>query len=822
MPLLWLSLAFLSGIILSDLMRWSLITWVFITAIYLLILILRLLSKRFISRGSLFRFNIPFLRQRFPSLSLPTFPVPIFLILLALFLGGARYQLVQPTIDNNFIAWYNDRPGKTIIEGILISPPDIRDRYINLKIRCTQLRSSDEMMSTPIQGLLLAKVANGSDWHYGDRLLVEGLLETAPENEEFSYREYLARKNIHSYMPQAKATLLQHNQRNILLSLIFRLKETALKTVYQLYPDPEASLLAGILLGVESGIPEDVQQAFRDTGTSHIIAISGFNITIIAGLLATIFSRLIGHGRKGARWGALFALIGIITYTILVGGDAAVVRAAIMGGLTLLAMQLGRRQDGINSLAVVAAIMALINPNVLWDVGFQLSFAATLGLVLFAEPFQNTFINVASRRLPSETAQRLSGPIGEYLLFTLAATLLTLPITLYHFQRLSLTALLANPLILPVQPPVMLLGGLAVILGMIYQPIGQLVAYLAYPFVAYTIRVVEFLAKIPHGVITLGRISLMIVVAFYVLLIGWFFVGKHIHKWLKTRNIKLPSKTWALALGLGSVLTIFVWRVAFISPDGKLHLTVLDVGTGDALLVQSPTGRYLLIDGGPSSRRLSEELGRRLSPANRELDYIVIGAVEDEQIAALPSIIERFPPANVLWSGPRTGSFNARLLRKRLIAMGSPIVTAQPGQTLELGDGATLRVLAVTKRGAVFILEWQNFRALLPIGIDFDSMAWLQKRGSSPEITVLLLSDSGYAPVNPPSWIAYLKPSLILLSVGGGNSRDLPDTETLEAIEGYNLLRTDVNGWIHLATDGEQMWVEVERKQPNSTKRRQE
>ena len=103
------------------------------------------------------------------------------------------------------------------------------------------------------------------------------------------------------------------------------------------------SLLAGILLGDESGIPEHVDQAFKDTGTSHIIVISGFNITVIAGLLATVSARLIGRGRVGARWGALIALVGIILYTILVGGDAAVVRAAIMGGLTLFAMQLGRR-----------------------------------------------------------------------------------------------------------------------------------------------------------------------------------------------------------------------------------------------------------------------------------------------------------------------------------------------------------------------------------------------------------------------------------------------------------------------------------------------
>jgi competence protein ComEC len=802
LPLLWLSLAFLAGIVLGGFLGWSLVTWLILAALCTLILLGRLFLKRFTPDGIRLPFRIP----------IPSSPIPYSLMLLALCLGGFRYQLAQPDINEGFIAWYNDREVNYLVEGILDKPPDVRDTYTNLKIRVDQIHPPGELPFTPVDGLLLARVAPGGDWHYGDRVLLEGSLETPPEDEDFSYRRYLERQGVYSYMPRAQVQLMLPDQGNSVLSWIFRLKGRALETVYQIYPDPEASLLAGILLGVESGIPESVQQAFRDTGTSHIIVISGFNITIIAGLLATVFGRLLGHGRKGARWGALFALIGIVIYTILVGGDAAVVRAAIMGGFTLLAMQVGRRQDGLNSLALVAALMALHNPHVLWDVGFQLSFAATLGLVMFAEPFTGTFVKLVSRRMPSETALRLSGPVGEYLLFTLAATLLTLPVILYHFHRLSLTSLIANPLILPAQPPVMILGGLAVILGMIYQPLGQVAAYLAWPFVVYTIRVVELLSHIPGGAITIGRVSLLTVALFYAALLVWVFAGPRIREWLSARKIELPSRVWVFGIALLGVLTVVVWRAALSAPDGKLHMTVLDVGTGDAILIQTPTGRNLLIDGGPSSSKLSDSLGRRLPLTGRKLDYLVVGATEDEQLAALSSTIERFLPANVLWSGPTAGSRAARQLRERLVEMQIPVANAQPGHILDLGEGATLEVLAVTRRGAVYLLEWGEFSALLPIGLDFETMEALQDDRHLTQVTALLLADSGYAPVNTPGWVARWNPTVALLSVGAGDWRGLPDPQTLEAVQNYNLLRTDRNGWIHLSTDGKQLWVEVERK----------
>jgi len=687
-----------------------------------------------------------------------------------------------------------------VVTGVVVDFPDERDTYTNLRIDTERLHPAEAVLGTPVHGLMLARVTSQKEFHYGDKLVLRGQLLTPPEHEAFSYREYLSQKGIYSYMSRNRVGVLETGLGNPIMRGIFALKARALETVYQLWPDPEASLFAGILLGIETGIPKPVQEAFKETGTSHVIAISGFNITIIAGLFATFFGRLL-NPRKGA----VAAVLGITIYTVLVGADAAVVRSAIMGGLSLFARQVGRRQHGINTLAFTAALMSLQDAHVPWDVGFQLSFAATLGLVLYADPFQQAFINSLTKYATRNTAQRIAGPVGEYILFTLAAQLTTLPVMAYHFGRISLSAFITNPVILPVQAPIMTVGGLALILGMIWLPLGKITAPLAWPFVLFTIRAVELFGKLRGGVLILGDIGILWVILFYALLLGLTF------GWSRARGLISALKPIPVIAVLG-ILTIVTWRAALSAPDGRLHLTLLNVGTGDALLLQSPGGRYLLIDGGPSASLLSNSLGRRLPPFNRQLDWLVVASPAREQIDALPHVLERFPPKGVIWAGPLSPSRSADYLRETLTQYQIPNIHAQTGYIVDLGDGAALRVLAAGKRGAVLLIQWDRFRALLPLGVHVDDYESLRMGQDIGLVTVLLLADNGYAPLNPPEWITNLNPQLVLLSVAADDSSGRPDVETLDALGGYSLLRTDQHGWIRISTDGEQIWVEIEGK----------
>jgi competence protein ComEC len=390
MPLLWVSLLFISGIVVGNLLSLPVVFWLTLIVATLVLV---------------------FVFTRIPWFSDIKFPPLLVACTVALFLGAGRYQFAQPDITPKHIAFYNDRTYDLLVTGFVSDLPDYRDTYTNLRIQVQAVDTGDG--DFPVKGLILVRVSPNQEYHYGQILRLRGKLETPPEDEEFSYRDYLAGKNIYSYMSIAEATLLPEEGGNFVLKAVYAFKEKSLDNIYHIFPDPEASLLAGILLGVDSGLPKGIQQAFKNTGTSHIIAISGFNIAIIAGIFTALFSRWFGPRR-----GAAAAVIFIFLYTFLVGAEASVVRAAIMGSFGLFARQVGRRQMAINTLLAVAAIMCIVNPLFVWDVGFQLSFFATLGLILYSEPFSNFSLRIIGRFTSPDNAQRINAPFSDFVLLT--------------------------------------------------------------------------------------------------------------------------------------------------------------------------------------------------------------------------------------------------------------------------------------------------------------------------------------------------------------------------------------------------------------------
>ncbi|MDX1379367.1 MAG: hypothetical protein R3307_10995, partial [Anaerolineales bacterium] len=246
-------------------------------------------------------------------------------------------------------------------------------------------------------------------------------------------------------------------------------------------------------------------------------------------------------------------------------------------------------------------------------------------------------------------------------------------------------------------------------------------------------------------------------------------------------------------------------------PDGLLHVTFLNVGSADGVLIKTPSGKNILVNGGESVTALSDNLGRRISSFDRRLDWLIVAATDEEQVSALPRVLERYPTDAVLWSGNRQASFSSRVLNEYLISQNVPVIEAERDQVLDLGDGATLTVLTTGPRGAVLLLEYQNFRVLLPVGMSFEALDELNYGESIGSVSVFSLADSGYAASNPEALIENLNPELIVLSVDAADINGMPDGETLEIVKDYALLRTDINGWVEISTNGSQMWVNVER-----------
>ena len=560
-------------------------------------------------------------------------------------------------------------------------------------------------------------------------------------------------------------------------------------------------------------------EAFSATGTAHIIAISGFNISIIAGLFSRLARRLVGKQRAMP-----VAIAGIIVYTILVGASAAVVRAAIMGCLYVIATHYGRQTDALTSLIAAAVLMTLINPQTLWDIGFQLSFAATLGLIVYTPPLQSWFERLLSKALPPGTAKRVVEVLNEALIVTLAAQITTMPIIVYHFRQLSLVTLLSNFLVLPAQPGVMLWGGLATIAGLIWLPLGQALGWVAWLFLTYTIRAVEITASVPYASLNLGRVSPGLVWLYYGLLAGATLVSRQEPSRLKSLWRRLTDRlsTTLLIAGL-AVAAILVWVAVASLPDGKLHVVFFDVGEGDAIFIETPRGQQILIDGGPSPTALSSALGRRMPFWDRSLDLVVLTHADEDHIAGLIPILERYRVGQVLDSGYEHNHPMYQRWLELIEEKEIPTHLARAGMHVATGDGVELVVLHpgpelmkytdadANNNSVVTRLVMGQVSFLLPGDIEEAAEQMLMASGQELTSTVLKASHHGSNTSSSADFLKAVDPELVVISVGADNRFGHPSPQALERLEELvgqeRILRTDQRGTIEVVTDGERIWI---------------
>ena len=735
---------------------------------------------------------------------------------LFLILGAGRYLLAVPHFGEDALATYNDQ-GCVTLQGVVVGEPDVRGSYTNLRLRVDHLLI--ENASHTVEGLALARVPRYPEYRYGDRLEVSGLLETPPEFGDFSYKDYLARQGVYSLVQWAKVTLLDRDGGSPFWRALYAFKGRAQRIIAGILHDPQASLLTGILLGVETGIPRDLMADFSATGTTHIIAISGFNFAIIAGLLSTLGTRLFGRARS-----FYFALAGIVLYMLFVGASGAVVRAAVMGALYAWGVHLGRQTDALNSTLAAALLMTAWNPNLLWDLGFLLSFAATLGLVLFTDPLQQRFEGLLARLLPPAWVGPVSAFLNEALVVTTAAQIATLPIVLYNFRQLSLITLVTNLLILPVQPAVMLWGGLATIAGLIWLPLGRALGWVAWLFLTYTIEMVKLTAAVPYASASLGRVSAGPVWVYYgLLLAGVWIMGQDESKrkaWWSKLTHRLPTK---VAMGGLVIILILVWIAAASLPDGKLHVVFFDVGQGDAIFIQSPTGRQVLVDGGPDPATLLARLGEQMPFWDRSLDLVILTHPDADHLTGLVPVLERYRVGQVFDTGQPAGTPTHDHWQQLLSEKQIPVLDSRAGTQVALGGGVTLTVLhpgptLVAGSGAdsnnnsiVTRLVMGQVSVLLPGDIEAEVERELVRSGQPLASTVLKAPHHGAGTSSTPAFLEAAGPQLTVISVGQDNCFGHPAPEVLARLAGFTVLRTDERGNVEVTTDGQRLWVKTQR-----------
>ena len=422
-------------------------------------------------------------------------------LLVGFLLGVFRFAVALPGFsDTSFVSHYNGMEDFSF-QGQVVREVDRRSDCQNLTIEVDE----------PLHGFVYVKVWRYPEYEYGDVLQVYGDLQEPASFEDFSYKNYLSRYGVYSVMYHPSVELVEGGGGNFFWRELFKFKGYFEGVLNRIFPEPASSLAAGLLLGSRRGIPEEIQNYFRITGLSHIVAISGYNITIVIAFVGALLQFL--PKRKQIIAASVFVML----FTVFVGASAAVVRASIMGVIGLAAVWFGRKTFVTNSLIAAAFLMNLINPKILvYDVGFQLSFAATCGLV-YVSPLLHEWVELKFPRFYGAIPEGFC--IRDSLFLTCSAQITALPIILMNFEQLSLVSPFANMFVAVLIPWAMLLSFGAVLVYVVgLKFFGLLVGYYAWFFLEAIVAIAEKCSAIPFASVQMGFVEPWMVGVYFVVL----------------------------------------------------------------------------------------------------------------------------------------------------------------------------------------------------------------------------------------------------------------------------------------------------------------
>lgn len=473
-------IAFLAGIFLANLLFEGLLK----EAIFVLIVVLFVVSGKF-----------GFFEKR------------LFLFILSgVLLGGLRFffawQIPQSDVSHYL--------GKIELRGCIVEGVDVRNDKVKYTIKVSELKIFSDSLWKEVSGRVLVTGKRYPVYEYGDCLFVQGKLDKPERIEDFDYAKYLSRYDVYSVIYQAEIELIESKWGTSTLPIgrqmfgrLFKFKNNFENKLGQIFAEPYASFMAGLILGSRRGISDDLIGDFNTTGLSHIVAISGYNITLLIVVIGGLF------GFLTRRMKVVASVIFVFVFVILVGASAAVVRAAVMGVIGLMALWFGRNYFVGISLFSAAFFMNLWNPKILvYDVGFQLSFLATCSLV-YVSPLLKKYFEF----LPESFGVR------DSMTMTVSAQSLALPVILLNFGRLSLISPVANVFVLPFIPIAMIFGFFAVVLSYVWNFLGLLVGFFGYFVLWLVILLVKFFAGIPLAAVNVEWFNFWLAGCYYLLII---------------------------------------------------------------------------------------------------------------------------------------------------------------------------------------------------------------------------------------------------------------------------------------------------------------
>ena len=758
------------------------------------------------------------------------------LLALALVIGALRGEAAERGSADPLTPYHDT--GAVLVRGTVEGAPEPSGANTRLRLRVDGVDDGGGWAAAEATALVtlressrMVELRDRPYFRYGDRLLLEGELEAPERFDDFDYPAYLARQGIHTVMRFPSVELLGEGEGSPFYRALHALRWRLARSLAASVPEPQAAMGQALLLGMRDGLPDELVEDFRVTGTAHVLAISGLHVGVLLGISMSASAWIFGR-RHRLYLLAPFVLVWM--YALLAGASPSVVRAAAMGSVFLAARLLGRPGTVMPALGLAAAVMVALSPGVLWSVSFQLSFAAVAGIALLRPRFGASPFGARDEDERGESAGPLAW-LADAVGVSVAATLATLPLLAFHFERVSLVGILATPLILPALPLALALYAATAVAGLAAALPAQIVGLLSWAVGGYVALVVGLFARLPAASIEVGRIAPFLVWGYYGALV--LFTSRGAVRRALARlaaacraglanalgGVSVPWWANALALAVAALL----WAAALLRPGDVLEVVFVDVGQGDAAYISTPLNRQIVVDGGPGRLDMVRFLGEHMPPGDRTLDLVVLTHPNADHLTGLLETMERYEVGAVLerpvdYDGPVYAAW-----RELAAEEGALVLEAVPGRRIETGDGVVVQVLGPPSRllsgtesdvdnaSVVVRVSYGEVSFLLTGDMFSEAEAALAATGRDLESDVLKVGHHGSRTSSSRDFLDAVRPSVAVVSAGAGNSFGHPHAETLEELGRYvspeMVLKTFERGDVRFVTDGETLRVSTER-----------
>ena len=760
------------------------------------------------------------------------------LVALAFIAGVARVAMSE---DAPMPSYASPRPQQVV--GVALSDVESLGSFARFQLGMERIQP-DGGEWADIEGTLLVtarapveivRSREAPYFRYGDRLLIEGRVAEPPELDGFDYAAYLARQGIAEVLDAHSVTLVGEGEGTVFYRSLYKLRRRLAESIAAVVPEPQAALGQATLLGLRRNIPSELTESFRRTGTSHLLAISGLHVGILLGISLAVGAAALGRKHHLH----LIAPLTIIwLYGLLAGMSPSATRACIMGSVYLASQAFGRQRGSLAPIGCAAALMVAVSPTVLYSISFQLSFAAIAGIVAFSDVFGESLRSYFER--PVAWLSVLRSPLAavvDILGVSLAATVATLPLIAFHFERVSTLGIPASVLTLPALP--FLIGGSAgtAFLGLVSTTLATPIGWVAWGAGAYLSSVVRLLAGLPGTSVDIGNMTLPVIVSYYGALAlaygGWvMFPGA-------ARGLTLMDRIGKMRFRVGGVVMWLLVPAAFVvslawsqtlARDDRLHVLFFDVGQGDAIFIETPRGRQMVVDGGADALALTRLLGERMRFYDRRIDIVAATHPHDDHVGGLAQVLERYDVGVVMERRIEYESATYQAWARAVdaeVANGARVIEASAGQVIALDDDVRIEVLGppqellrgtesdVDNASLVLRLVYGEVSLLLTGDIFEAAERRMLESGAALDSDVLKVPHHGSDSSSTAEFLDAVSPASAVISVGADNRFGHPSKDVMmrlgEFVGAGELYLTSERGAVEFVTDGETLWARTKR-----------